>query len=310
MKTLVISSSHFADPNKNDPGFEVNQLIRASKKYYNKYYLIFPPLVQHHFLQENKISKVYFSGENISDSTALIVRSTSGCEEATRLLALNLYSNHCELLDPLDRFHGATATKSFMTLKGLKDQTIPTTFIAFTIDSAIELLPIFEDENLYPMVGKPTNGKHGKDVQLINTSHDARQYIHSFFNNYHENSTGIIFQKYIEIKKEYRVLLLDGQSLGMVEKMCVTDTIARNARKGSKFIYAENEKVEQYAIKYSSNKGLLGTDIAVNVNDECFLIESNRSPQWYAFEKATGIDVAEEIMKVLEKRITVSSELF
>ena len=310
MKTLAICSSHFADRASNTPGFEVNQLILASKKYFEKYYLVFPPLVQHHFQHENKVSKVYLGGEDISDCNALIVRSTTGCEEATRLLAQSLYANHCELLDPLDRFNGAIATKSFMTLKGLKDQTIPSTFIAFNANSALELLPIIEGENLYPMVGKPTNGKQGKDVKLISTPREAKQYIQIFYTNYHENSTGIIFQKYIKIKKEYRVLLLDGQSLGIAEKMSVPNSIVRNASKGSKFISVENEMVEQYAIKYTSNKGFLGADIAINVNDECFLIESNRSPHWQAFEKATGVNVAEKIMETFAIRTAVSSKLF
>jgi glutathione synthase/RimK-type ligase-like ATP-grasp enzyme len=310
VKTLIICSSHFADRKTSSCGFEVDQLIRVSKRFYDKYYLVYPPLVQHHFHQSSKVSHAYFDNDNISDATSLIVRSTSGCEEATRLLVLNLYSNQCELLDPLERFHGSTATKSFMTIKGLKDQTIPTTFIAFTFNSAMQLLTKMEDDNLYPLVGKPTNGKQGKDVQLIRTTQQAKKYIQSFFKNYCENSTGIIFQKYIEIKKEYRVLLLDGHSLGIVEKMSAPKTIARNARKGSKFIKVDNEKVEQYAVKYNSNKGLLGADIAVDKNDECFLIESNRSPQWLAFAKATKINVAEKIMLALEKRIAVSSELF
>lgn len=309
MKTIVISSSHFANGFK-DPGYEVSQLIKASKKYYDNFFLVYPPSVRYHFQPKDKTGKVYLDTEDISEATALIVRNTSACEEATRLLALNLYANKCELLDPLDRFNGTAATKSFMTLKGLKDKTIPPTFIAFSTHSALELLPVIEREDLFPVVGKPTSGKHGKDVQLIKTSQEGKQYIKSFFTKYQENFNGIIFQKYIEIKNEYRVLVLDGKSLGIVEKEATPNIIARNANKGSRFLSVTNEKVEQYAMKYTSNKGLFGTDIALNNKGECFLIESNRSPQWKTFEEATGIDVAEEIMKILEKRIAVSSELF
>jgi glutathione synthase/RimK-type ligase-like ATP-grasp enzyme len=303
VKTLVICSSSFSDRCKDASDFEVSQLIRASKKFFDRYFLVYPPLVQHRFHQEKKASEVFLGEEDISNTSALIVRNTDGCEEATRLLALNLYANDCELLDPLDRFHGATATKSSMTLKGLKDQTIPSTFISFTANSAMELIPVIEEENLYPIVGKPTNGKHGKSVELINTPLEARKYIQEFYKEYHENSQGIIFQKYIEKKEEYRVLLLDGQSLGIAEKMSMPNTIVRNAQKGSKFIPANNNLVEQFAIKYVSNRGLLGSDIAVNANGECFLIESNRSPQWQNFEKATGVNVAEKIMETLEKRM-------
>lgn len=309
MKTIVISSSHFANGLK-DPGFEVSQLIKASTKYYDSFFLVYPPSVRYHFQPKDKTPKVYLNEQDISEATALIVRSTSACEEATRFLALNLYANRCELLDPLDRFHGTTATKSFMTLKGLKDKTIPPTFIAFTSNSALKLLTVIESENLFPVVGKPTSGKQGKDVQLIKTTQEGKRYIISFFTKYRENTSGLIFQKYIEIEKEFRVLVLDGKSLGIIEKKAAPNTIARNAHQGSRFLAVTNDKVEQYAMKYTNNKGLFGADIALNRKDECFLIESNRSPQWKAFEEATGINVAEEIMRTLEKRIAVSSELF
>ena len=310
MKKIILSSAHFAKHTIRSQRFEVDQLIRASKRFYDKYFLVFPPCAIHHFQPENKVSKVSFHEEDISDATSMIVRSTAGCEEATQLLVQNLYANQCEILDPLERFHGIAATKSFMTLKGLNDQTIPPTFIAFTFESAIELLSDLEAGSFYPIIGKPTNGKRGRDVQLLRTPQQAKNYIHFFFKTYPENSTGIIFQKYIEIKKEYRVLLIDGHSLGVVEKMSAPDTIARNSALGCQFVKITDKTIEDYAIKNSSHKGLLGSDIVLNKKDECYLIETNRSPEWQSFEKATGVNVAEEIMLALEKRIAVSSELF
>jgi glutathione synthase/RimK-type ligase-like ATP-grasp enzyme len=163
---------------------------------------------------------------------------------------------------------------------------------------------------MFPVVGKPSSGKQGADVQLIRTLQEAKRYINVFFNKYREISTGLIFQKYIEVEKEFRVLVLDGKSLGVVEKTAVPNTIVRNAHKGSRFLAVSNELVETFALKYASKKGLVGVDVAVTIDNEYFLIESNRAPQWQAFEEATGISVADEIMKILEKRIAVSSELF
>jgi glutathione synthase/RimK-type ligase-like ATP-grasp enzyme len=310
VKTIIISSSSFAGQIRDNYGFEVNQLIKVLKDYYDRYYLVYPPHVQHHFDDNGKKPKAFYRGEEISEATALIVRNTDGCEEASRMLAMNLYTNQCELLDPPERFHGAIATKSLMMLKGKKDRIIPPTYIVFNTDSAHQLIPFFENSKLYPMVGKPANGKQGVDVKLLISSRQTRKYIQYFYSKYQENHSGIIFQKYIEIKKEYRALILDGRCLGLVEKMPAKKGIARNAYQGSRFVLVQNETIKQYAVKYSNSKGLVGTDIAENEQNEFYLIETNRSPQWNAFENVTGINVAREIMEALEKRMLVSSELF
>lgn len=306
---MIISSPLTDNSGVNNHKYELDHLLTMGKEFYESVMLVNPLEVIHAMKPGKKRSEVYYKGDNISDATSLIVRSTCNCEEASRLLALSLYANNCELLDPVERFNGAPAGKAVMALKGLKDKTTPLTFIAFSNTAAIELLDVFRDEDLYPLVGKPSTGKQGKDIRLVENEQQALEYIDYFFTYYSAN-TSLLFQKQIHIKYEYRVMILEGKSLGMVEKLPCITSIARNASQGSEFIFAHEPDVEQFAITHVSKKGLIGVDVAVDIDGRNFLIESNRSPQWRSFERTTGVDVALEIMQLLEKRLVTTSELF
>lgn len=290
--------------------YELDRLMARGREFYESVIHLNPTDAFHAIRPTQKNVKIYYKGEDISKATSLIVRSTHDCEEATRLLALSLNANNCELLDPVERFNGSPAGKSVMALKGLKEKTTPLTFIAFSNTAALELVDIFSRESLYPLITKPSTGKHGKDLRLVKNEQEALEYIESFFTFYAGTQTSLIFQKQIPIKFEYRVLLLDGRSLGMVEKLPCSTSVARNAAQGSEFIFAHEPEVEEFAIKHNHKKGLIGADIAVDLDDHYFLIESNRSPQWKSFEKTTGVDVALEIMQTLERRLVTTSELF
>ena len=310
LKKLIISGPLKDNSGLCDHSYEVEKLMTSGREYYESVTYLNPLDVFHIIDPKKKKTEIYYKGKNISDSTSLIVRSTYNCEEATRLFALSLYANNCELLDPLERFNGSPAGKSVMALKGLKEKTSPLTFIAYSNSAALELTDIFRDKSLYPLIAKPSTGKQGKDLMLLENEQKALEYIESFFTFYAGTQTGLIFQKQIQIKYEYRVMLLDGKSLGMVEKLPCSTSVARNAAQGSEFIFAHDPEVEEFAINHSSKKGLIGVDIAVDLDDRYFLIESNRSPQWKYFELVTGVDVAQEIMKLLERRLMATSELF
>jgi glutathione synthase/RimK-type ligase-like ATP-grasp enzyme len=285
-------------------------LYHESKAFYDRTLLIHPLRVKHIIDPEKNTSSATYKNELLSDATSLIIRSTYNCEESSRLLAMNLFNNHCELLDPLERFHGMPAAKSSLAFKGLKDKTLPATLIAFTKQTALELKDYIAGEGLFPVIGKPSSGKQGLHVELLSDVKETETYINNFFRNYRGNNSALIFQKYIEINKEYRVLVLDGSSMGCVEKMPSPNSVARNAKRGSEFAFVKNQPVESFAETHVSSKGFVGVDIAIDIHNFTYMIESNRSPRWEMFQKTSGINVAEKIMLALEKRIRTNNELF
>lgn len=310
LKSLIISSSDLPGTGKSLPGYEIQGLRECGLKYYDKIYLLNPNELEFVIRPDQKTVDVFFEGTSISNATALIVRNTGRCEEATRLMALSLHSQGCELLDPVERFNGSPAGKAIMTLKGMKDSSLPATYIAFNLDSALHLLTNLIPSDLFPLVGKPSTGAHGNDVQLLTDVLQAKKYSTAFFKKYAVSSAAIIFQHFIKIDKEYRVLLLDGELIGMAEKSVSGIAFGRNASNGSVFVAAENEEVGHFTLMNSGNKGLIGADVAIDEEGKYYIIEANRSPQWQAFEKATGINVADQVLRRLEKRLAMNSELF
>lgn len=310
VKTLIISSSKISDKINSSQNYELFQLSECAKSYYEKIFVLDPNKLKFIVRPENGIVEVFYNNISLSNACSLIVRATNGCEEATRMMALSLYSQGCEFLDPVERFNGSMAGKAIMSLKGMKDNSLPDTYIAYNPNTALNMLESLIPSKQFPLVGKPTNGGRGTDVVFLPNLERAKQYSKSFFQKYKSGSSGILFQQYINILHEYRVLLLSGEIIGIAEKQESEHSFGRNASKGSVFTISENDTVGEFAKKYASNKGLLGVDVAEDKQGKLFIIESNRSPQWQEFEKATGINVAEEILQHLEKRLKVSSELF
>lgn len=310
VKKLIISTSEFAEQEHGGQSFEIDQLFAAASPFFDQVLLVHPDELEFLFASHVSGAQVFLGDQAVHDADALIVRSTLGCEESTRLLALSLYSRGCELLDPVERFNGSIAGKSTMTLKGMRDKSLPDTFIAFYPEQAQHMISRLIDQSVYPLVGKPTVGSRGEYVAFLTDAKAAHDYATQFFRKFPGISSGIIFQKYIDIAREFRVIVLDGKVLGMVEKSASQNGFGRNAALGSTFMPCHEEPIADFTQAHVSSKGLLGVDTALDQNGRIFVIESNRSPQWKAFEEATGAQVALHIMKSLEKRLSVSSELF
>ena len=310
MKTLIISDYDVPGKAVADFSYEVQQLLTKSEAYFEKVHFVNPNQINVVVRPSMHSIELYHQKTNISTANALIVRNTQGCEESTRLLAQSLYNRGCELLDPIERFNGSTAGKASMSIKGFKDHSLPDTYISYTLENALYTLNNLVSPHQFPLVGKPTVGCQGKDVEFLPNKTQAIGYAEDFFSSNAPKVRGIIFQKYIEIETEYRAVLLDGELLGMAQKHSHSNGFGRNAARGSVFTAGHDDHVEEFAKKHSEQRGLLGIDVALDRNHAIYIIEANRSPQWKAFEQATNIDVADRIFKALEKRMAVSSELF
>lgn len=308
MHGSVIISSAEINLNNQYNSYEISALYNEFKKHFEQVICLNPLKLSYQFINGNfQIVHGFSKLDNIS---ALIVRSTTGCEEASRVLTHVLYQSDCELLDPIERFNGAPAGKAIITIKDSKNKSVPDTNLFFNLQDCLDFIHQSDLNGWDTLVGKPSEGRKGENVELLDSSEKAALYAKSYFGNQQNKNNCLLLQKYISIDKEYRVIVLDGSVLGLVEKEPAPDFIARNAAKGSHFIQAESTEVADFALNKCSKKGLVGVDVILDTSGKFWLVESNRSPQWQYFEKATGINVASEIAMVILKRLKVSSELF
>jgi glutathione synthase/RimK-type ligase-like ATP-grasp enzyme len=310
-RVLGITSFQLAGPGfmTDEIGYEIYRLMEEGKKLYHEVLLINPAKLVFFFSHSKRIPVVMTENTDLSKLSTLIIRKTNGYEEPLSLLAKTLIHNGCDLLDPPERFSGSPAGKLMESLKGFIGHFSPDTFIAFNRDDALRLAGILHSENRFPLIGKPNRGCRGENVCLLRNLGEVILYIDNFFSHEMYSRSALLLQSYITVKKEYRVMVLDGRCLGMAEKTVKEGQIARNAAMGGQFVAAHDEEVIEFTLQNISHKGILGADVIRDTSGRLFLLEANRAPQWYAFERATGINVALHIIQRTWQRILYPNDL-
>ncbi|MBN1413519.1 MAG: hypothetical protein JW973_00350 [Bacteroidales bacterium] len=310
-KILGITSSQLSEPGilTDEMGYEIYRLLEEGKKLYHEVALINPAKLYFMFGSHQRIPAVMTENVDLSRLSTLIIRKTNGFEESISLMARTLHHNGCDLLDPVERFSGSPAGKLKESLKGFIHNISPDTYIAFNRDDALRLISMLNSESHFPLVGKPNRGSRGECVRLLRTPAEAILYIESFFSHETYSRSALLLQSYITVEKEYRVMVLDGKCLGLVEKIAKEGQIARNASQGGKFIASHDEDVVGFTLKNISHKGILGVDVVRDTSGRLYILEANRAPQWHSFEKATGINVACCIIERAWQRILHPNDL-
>jgi glutathione synthase/RimK-type ligase-like ATP-grasp enzyme len=311
VKVLGLTSSQLAEPGilSDEMGYEIYRLMEEGRKCYDEVVLINPAKLYFAFDHHRKFPVVMTENVNLSKLSTLIVRKTTGFEEPISLLAKALCHNGCDLLDPIERFSGSPAGKLMASLKGHVHGISPDTFIAFNRNDAFRLVSKLNSDNCFPLIGKPNRGSRGENVSLLRNITEAIVYIRSFFSHEFYSKSALLLQRFIEVEKEFRLMMLDGKFLGMVEKVAKEGQIARNASLGGQFLIAHDLEVIEFTLRNTSRKGILGADVIRDASGKLYLLEANRAPQWQSFEKATGINVASHIIHHAWQRIPYARNL-
>jgi len=312
VKKLGICSAGLTEENmaSGNTGYEISCLIREATGIYDEVILIDPSKVLHGFEKDEKKPRIEYQSGDISVLNSIIFRSIAGYEGPISLLARNLHYCGCDIIDPLERFSGAPSGKLFDSMKGFVRNILPSSYIVFDYESAVESLNHMQANNMLPLIIKPAKGKRGENVFLAYTADEALEYFKKNYKNGNHLTTGLIIQQFIEISDEYRGIVLGGKCLGIVRKIAAEGKIVRNAAQGGKFVLADDPDIVHFIEKCASKKGLVGLDVARDINGRMYYIESNRSPQWNHFEEVTGINVARALVEFAFQRTFHPSDLY
>jgi glutathione synthase/RimK-type ligase-like ATP-grasp enzyme len=287
--------------NYTDLSQEKKELFDAARKYFDTVLLIDPQQVSYFFERGKQRPKVLLTGQDIADLDVLMIRSTGGREISSAMLAHTLSFCGCHITDPLERFSIGFASKMLTTIARFKRGVGSNSYIAFGINNAIQLLQQLEITEQTPILYKPIAGKKGQGVAVFNSFSEANQFVNEFSGIALEQELPFLFQTMENFVKEYRVLLMNGNVLGVVEKKRAEGKVAANAAQGGSFQAVKMPKIESFVQENTSNKGLLGVDVAIDDEGNFHIIESNRAPMWEIFQEATNIDVASEIMRLIKQ---------
>jgi RimK-like ATP-grasp domain len=277
--------------------YEKRTLVEEAKKFFDIVVLINTRRVTYQFIRGQPKPILFHDNQYISDLCSLHVRSTVHRETSTSLLvhALNLCG--CDIFDPIDRFSVGYASKLLSTVERFQQGVGSNSFFAFECESSLYLLEEVHKKNLFPLIAKPIAGQQGKGLQVLPDLDLANSYACNFFRSRNNQDEPLFLQTYESFVEEYRVLIVDGEVLGMVRKIPKEGILAANAAQGAKFIKANNFDLINFLLPRIKTKGVLGIDVAVNLSGDFHILEMNWAPSWRVFEEVTDINVSQFIVQ-------------
>lgn len=284
--------------------YEKQAIYDNAIKHFKKVLLIDPRKVSYQFIRAAKKPIVRYLGKNIANLSALHIRGVKNIANSTSILAHSLDACGCVISDPIHRFKTGYGSKLLSTVGQYEDQSGSNSFIAFDLKSTLKLIASIEAKKLFPIIVKPINGRQGEGIYLLNTAAEMLTHTNHFFKQRTDSDIAIFFQSYVSFVKEYRIFVIDRKIIGLVVKVKRKGEIVANAAKGARFIPIENPQqvIVEFILDHLSN-GIYGVDVAIDTTGGIHLIEANRSPNWKAFQQATGIDVAAVIIQDTLKKI-------
>lgn len=152
----------------------------------------------------------------------------------------------------------------------------------------------------YPLVVKKQMSSKGQGVMLVKNFKELSDVVKN------EDLSLLFLQQYIPSDFDIRVLVLGRCALGAIKRTAKKGDFRSNiAQGGTAEVYPLTNKLKKIAIASAKASGneFAGVDIMFNSRNRPYILESNRAPQFKGFEEATGINVAREIVKYIERRV-------
>ncbi len=243
----------------------------------------------------------YRGGQILNNVDAIIPRirpskTKYGCSIIRQFESLNKYSLNSS--DSIINSRDKLLSLQMLVAKGIP---IPTTGFA---DSPQDTTDLIEMVGGAPLIGKLLESTQGTGVVKAENQKIAESIINAF----KSLKTNIIVQECIKesIGRDLRVIVINGKVIASMERIAPKGEFRANLHKGGKGIEVKLSKDEKkVAIKSAKVLGLdvAGVDI-LRGKDGPVVIEVNSSPGLQGIENITNIDIAEQLITTIEKKLS------
>lgn len=172
---------------------------------------------------------------------------------------------------------------------------VPETFVCETLPAALGAFEQLGGD----VVVKPVFGAEGRGIVRLSDPDLAWR----TFRTLERMQSVLYVQRYIDHGgSDVRVLVFDEQVLGAVRRVNPDDFRVNIARRATAEPHEPTEGERRLAILAATATGarFCGVDLLYDRDGTCYVIEVNAIPGWQAFSRATGIDVAAELVRRLE----------
>ncbi|MBC8388001.1 MAG: RimK family alpha-L-glutamate ligase [Actinobacteria bacterium] len=197
-----------------------------------------------------------------------------------------------------------TSKDKLATLQLLASNNIPipkTMLAKFPLD-----ISVIEREFDYPLIIKTITGSKGRGVFLLEDRNKLND-LANLMEISKDPKINLILQEFISSSRgrDIRVIVLGGRVIGAMLRTAVNNNFKANYSAGGVVApFGLNPVLEWLAIESSRliNLDIAGVDILFD-GDNYRICEINSYPGFEGFEKATGINVAEEVFKYIQVRL-------
>jgi gamma-F420-2:alpha-L-glutamate ligase len=164
---------------------------------------------------------------------------------------------------------------------------------------------LVEREIGFPAVVKIMAGSYGRGVYQVTTRARFRDFIE--FAHGINTDEAIIVQEYVGHApgEDLRVFVVGDRVLGAMKRKSLDGSFKANiTRGGVGEAYPLTAEIEDLALRVARVLGLEIAGVDLLFGPEGFLVcEANSAPGWQGFEAATGINVAQEIIRYARSKI-------
>jgi len=170
-------------------------------------------------------------------------------------------------------------------------------FQALTRKNALRLLKMVD----YPIIIKGIIGTKGRQVFKVNTKSAALKIIKKY------RYANVLIQEFVNIKHDRRIFVVGKKVLGVMKRIIPKGDYRANIAQGARAEKAKlSNELKSIALKAARtlDYDIAGVDVIYRKKKPAVL-EVNSSPGLKGFSKATGVNVAGEIIIYLEKRYRI-----
>jgi len=281
-------------PNEEIMTDECKQLYAGLISEYDSVILINPKKTGFCFIRGNKTPTIYYNGELLPKIDTAFVRSTKYREKSICVLVHALQHTGCNVVDDIDEIYMPRWSKLLTSIERWERNVGTTTYIAFSRKTAFkmasECIPM-------PCIYKPFDGAQSEDITPIQDTYGLKQNIREFFEERESTDDPYYCQPFINIQKEYRILVHDGLVVAMARKIKKKNmSNPDNVASGSRFKPVRNNTISTFVESNVNNKGILGVDLCIDDGNNYHIIETNRAPQWTRMNNRSKRNLVKEMI--------------
>ncbi len=243
--------------------------------------------------------KIFYQGENITNAFDAIIprigsKVTKHGVAIVKQFEMNGVFSTARSLS-ITRARNKVRTLQIMARKGIP---IPETLFAINPDNIKEQIEILGGA---PVIIKLQEGTQGLGVILAETKKSAKSIIDTFY----KMDTSILIQEYVEESNgsDIRIIVVGNKIIASMKRNSELGEFRSNVHRGGATEAIKPSPKEQFiALNATKHLGLgvAGVDL-IRSKKGPLLIEVNASPGLQGIETVTGVNIAREIVRFVER---------